>query len=216
MLNEKFVNTWVLLRELPELIEGAKGASASRVARKLQQHYTDSVDILVLTPNAEVILHEPEMELSAKNRIQAYLTLLQQSLGQKRQKTELMEVLNVLYAPKNGYRDYKIVEIDTTLFERGGILSIEVQIGAGDATGSFYLFHGDTKLTIESFSDDALVATHEVPPRGARCLFHRFKRGQPFKLGIVGGWRSAKGSLNAFRASISVWQVPEEKEILGT
>ena len=79
MLNEKFVNTWVLLRELPELIEGAKGEDVSHVARKLQQHYTDSVDILVLTPNAEVILHEPENQLPI-NRIQAYLTLMQQSL----------------------------------------------------------------------------------------------------------------------------------------
>ena len=81
MLNEKFVNTWVLLRELPELIEGAKGEDVSHVARKLQQYYTNSVDILVLTPNAEVILHEPERQLPI-NRIQAYLTLLQQSLEQ--------------------------------------------------------------------------------------------------------------------------------------
>ena len=210
MLNEKFVNTWVLLRELPELIEGAKGEEVSRVARKLQQHYTDSVDILVLTPNAEVILHEPEKQLPI-NRIQAYFTLLQQSLEQKRQKTELMEVLNVFRAPRNGYQDYKVVEIDTTPFERGGILSVEIQVGDGDATGSFYLFSDDIELSTERYSEDALAAVHEIPPGGARCLFHRFKCGQPFKLGVVGGRESKKRSLNAFRARISVWQETEER-----
>ena len=80
LLNEKFVNTWVFLRELPELIEGSKGKGASRIAKKLQQHYTDSVDILILTPEAEVLLHQPEMELPTTNQTQAYLTLLQSTL----------------------------------------------------------------------------------------------------------------------------------------
>ena len=63
MLNAQFVNTWVLLRELPELINGAKGEGAGRVAERLQAHYTDSVDILALTPEAEVLMHQPEMAL---------------------------------------------------------------------------------------------------------------------------------------------------------
>ena len=79
-LNEKFVNTWVLLRELPELIGGEKGEGARLVALQLQQDYTDSVDILVLTPEAEVIMHQPEMALPYRNRAEAYLTLLRRSL----------------------------------------------------------------------------------------------------------------------------------------
>ena len=80
MLNEKFVNTWVLLRELPELIDGARGEGASRVATKLQQHYSDSVDILTLTSEAEVLAHQPEMAIPYRNRAQAYLRLLNRSL----------------------------------------------------------------------------------------------------------------------------------------
>ena len=80
MLNEKFVNTWVLLRELPELIDGAKGEVVSLVAQKMKDHYTDSVDILALTPDAEVIMHQPEMALPYRNQAQAYLSVLQHAV----------------------------------------------------------------------------------------------------------------------------------------
>ena len=59
LLNTHFVNVWVLLRDLPELQAGAKGAAAAVLATKLRQHYTDSVDILTLTPELEVIEHLP-------------------------------------------------------------------------------------------------------------------------------------------------------------
>ena len=81
MLNAQFVNTWVLLRELPELIDGEKGEGAGRVAEKLQAHYTDSVDILAMTPEAEVLMHQPEMALIGRNKAPAYLTLLRRFRG---------------------------------------------------------------------------------------------------------------------------------------
>ena len=59
LLNMPFVNVWVLLRDLPELQAGAKGAAAAAFATKLRHHYTDSVDILTLTPELEVIEHLP-------------------------------------------------------------------------------------------------------------------------------------------------------------
>ena len=80
-LNEKFVNTWVLLRELSELISGAKGEAVSLVAKEMKRHYTDSVDILVLTPDAEVIMHQPEMTLPYQNQARAYLSVLQHAAG---------------------------------------------------------------------------------------------------------------------------------------
>ena len=57
------MNVWVLLRELPELQAGAKGAAAGALATKLRQHYSDSVDILTLTPELEVIEHLPSKSL---------------------------------------------------------------------------------------------------------------------------------------------------------
>ena len=88
-LNEKFVNTWVLLRELPELIDGAKGDGARLVATRLQQNYTDSVDMLVLSPIGDVVAHQPEMALPYRNRDKVYLSLLGRSLAAYESKHQL-------------------------------------------------------------------------------------------------------------------------------
>ena len=57
LLNTHFVNVWVLLRDVPELQAGAKGANAAALATKLRQHYASAVDILTLTPDLELIEH---------------------------------------------------------------------------------------------------------------------------------------------------------------
>ncbi|MDE0297366.1 MAG: hypothetical protein OXN17_01870 [Candidatus Poribacteria bacterium] len=79
-LNEKFVNTWVFERELPELISGAKGEVVSRIAKNLEEHHRDSVNIFALTSHAEVILHQRETELPDDDEKQAYLSLLRRAL----------------------------------------------------------------------------------------------------------------------------------------
>ena len=88
LLNTHFVNVWVLHRELPELQTGTKGAAAGALATKLRQHYSDSVDILTLTPELEVIEHlpsknlfHPEYRLPRSERIPRYLELLRSSVG---------------------------------------------------------------------------------------------------------------------------------------
>ena len=87
LLNTHFVNVWVLLREVPELQAGAKGASAAALATKLRQHYTDSVDILTLTPDLEVIEHLSSWNLfhpyylPRSEQIPRYLKLLKSSAG---------------------------------------------------------------------------------------------------------------------------------------
>ncbi len=70
------------MRDLPELQAGAKGAAAAALATKLRQHYTDSVDILTLTPELEVIEHLPGESLLRSDclprteRVPRYLELL--------------------------------------------------------------------------------------------------------------------------------------------
>ena len=88
LLNTHFVNVWVLHRELPELQTGAKGAAAGDLATKLRQHYSDSVDILTLTPELEVIEHlpsknlfHPEYRPPRSERIPRYSELLRSSVG---------------------------------------------------------------------------------------------------------------------------------------
>ena len=87
LLNTHFVNVWVLLRDVPELQAGAKGTEAATLATKLRQHYTDSVDILTLTPDLEVIEHLSSWNLfhpyylPRRERIPRYLKLLKSSAG---------------------------------------------------------------------------------------------------------------------------------------
>ena len=86
-LNTHFVNVWVLHRELPELQTGAKGVTAGALATQLRQHYSDSVDSLILTPELEVIEHLPSKRLlhpdhlPRSERIPRYLELLKSSVG---------------------------------------------------------------------------------------------------------------------------------------
>ena len=220
-LNEKFVNTWVLLRELPGLISGAKREAVSLVAKQMKRHYTDSVDILVLTPDAEVIMHQPEMALPYENQAQAYLSVLQHtadafegrrirvgkmskldgnpiSLG-----TELMEVLQVFRASGTDTPNYTVVEIDTTPFERGGILHIEIQVGTDEAAGTFELFDADAEIPTSNDADEALEGAWDVSPGGVGHIFHDFSRGRRFKLVATGSGNHASCT-NAFLARVSV------------
>ncbi len=87
-LNAHFVNVWVLLRDLPELQTGTKGVAAGALATQLRQRYSDSVDILTLTSDLEVIEHlpsknlfHPDYSLPHSERIPRYLELLTSSVG---------------------------------------------------------------------------------------------------------------------------------------
>ena len=215
-LNEKFVNTWVLLRELPELIDGAKGDGARLVATRLQQNYTDSVDMLVLSPIGDVVAHQPEMALPYRNRDKVYLSLLGRSLAAYESKHQLnsepinlgrklKEVSRTFRASGTNTHDYTHVEINTSSIDHDGILYIKIQVGRGEAVGRFELFDSDTDLTTEGFTDEALTGTWNVPPGGTGHIFHRFRRGQHFKLAARSP-DSKGGNTNAFLASIYVVQ----------
>ena len=212
----------MLLRELPELIDGARGEGASLLATKLKHHYSDSVDVLVLTSEAEVLAHQPEMALPYRSRAQAYLKLLNRSLeafeGRYFSKLEakpislgrkFKEVLHIFRA--SGTPDYTFVDIDTTSFEHDGILHIEIQVGGGEAAGTFELFDSDEEFATNKSPDEALTGAWDVPPGGTGHIFHGFKRGQRFKLRATGSRSTKEGCINAFSAHISVVQESEEK-----
>ena len=100
LLNTHFVNVWVLLRDVPELQAGAKGANAAALATKLRQHYASAVDILTLTPDLEVIEHLSSWNLyhpyylHRSEGMPRYLELLRSSAGLEVTAQELSEDLN--------------------------------------------------------------------------------------------------------------------------
>ena len=219
LLNEKFVNTWVLNTNLKRLRE-AKGIDGMQpLARTIvsgwKQH--SPVDCLVISPDLELIGRQPVNELIMMNNMEVgYQRFLAESLEGKRpglgssrhtalnaQRTS-MEILNIFRAPGHGNQDYTTVEIDTTLFEDGGKLTIDIWVGNGEVPGSFDLFAGDTELPTTGMPDDALASAWEIEPGMSGQIVHRFDRGQLFKLSVIGSWLSEKGLVNAFWAKISV------------
>ena len=205
-------------RDLPELIEGAKSESVRRFATSLKDYYTYPVDIQILNSEATVIMHQPESKFRVNNRAQGYLTLLTYALEEKpllesddpSLRKQLMEVSNTFRAPGAGYQDYTPIEIDTTAFEHGGTLIIDIEVGEGEATGSFDLYDADVELPTEGYPNDALTSVWDIPPGITGQIIHRFIRGQRFKLGATGNWFCEKGSTNTFLAKISV--VPAKNE----
>ena len=199
-------------RDLPELIEGAKDECVRRFATALKDYYTYPVDIQILNPEATVIMHQPERKFHHNNRVQGYLTLLAYALEGKPSlasddpslRKQLMEVSNTFRAPGAGYQDYTPIEIDTTAFKQGGTLIIDIEVGEGEATGSFDLFGPDVELPTEGYPNDALASVWDIPPGITGQIIHRFARGQRFKLGATGNWFSEKGSTNTFIARVSI------------
>ena len=114
------------------------------------------------------------------------------------------EVLNIFRTPKRGYQDYTVIEIDTTAFEEGGLLVIDISVGSAEPAGSFDLYDGDAELPTEGMPHGALASAWDVPPDKRGTIKYRFDRGKVFKLGGTGSWSSEEGSTNAFLATISV------------
>ena len=80
------MNTWVLLRELPELQSGAKGSDAAALATKLQEHFVYPVDSLILTSALEFVQHLPTnafyKAFPSNERKSEYFKWLKSSLAQ--------------------------------------------------------------------------------------------------------------------------------------
>ena len=113
------------------------------------------------------------------------------------------EILDAFRAPGTGYQDYTVINIDTTAFEDGGTLIIDIHVGNAGIFGSFDLFDGDTELPTEGYPD-ALTSAWGIGPNQTGKIRHRFARGSVFKFGATGDWYGEKGRINAFQARISV------------
>ena len=129
------------------------------------------------------------------------------------QKSE-QEILNIFRTPKSGYQDYTVIEIDTTAFKKGGVLTIDISVGNAEPKGSFDLYEGDTELPTQGTPNSALTSVWDVPPGKSGTITYRFDAGKVFKLGATGSWFSKEGSTNAFLAKISVEpsQKPEPRK----
>ena len=73
MLNTRFVNTWVLMQELPELAEQAESEDVRRLAKALHDVHPPKspVDCVLLSPRGQVLLVRPVHDLLLADRLSA-------------------------------------------------------------------------------------------------------------------------------------------------
>ena len=122
------------------------------------------------------------------------------------------EVLSIFRAAGQGYQDYTVVEIDTTVFKDGGVLTITISVGDAESPGSFDLYDGDTELPTVGPPDDALTSAWDVPPGTKGTIEYPFQQGKVFRLGATGSWLSEKGKINGFLAEFAVEPTPEKND----
>lgn len=182
------------------------------------------VDCLIISPELELMGRQPVNELPRRNKAEAYRLFLVGTLEGKHpgigEGTPMplsnsrgivldriqpsAEVLDTFRTTDTDSQNYTIVRIDTTAFENGGTLTINIQVGRATAVGSFDLFAGGTELPAQGTPQDALAQAWGIQPDETGTLTYQFDKGQVFQLRATGGWVDEKGSINAFRARIFV------------
>ena len=183
------------------------------------------VDCLIISPEFELMGRQLVNELfedssrSGLSLYEYYLTFLRKALDGKQpglgnltltKESPSQEVLDVFRTPTVGYQDYTVVLIDTTDFENGGTLTIDIETGRDEGEGGFCLFDGDSELSTEEKIPKNTLARTWSESGTTRQITHRFDRGQLFKLGATGDWDTDEPYVNAFRATASVQENSNE------
>ena len=228
-LNENFVNTWVLNIDIKRLRDAKSIDEMPPLTQTIVRAWKrlSPVDCLVISPALELMGRQPVNELSRYNRhkrAEHYRLFLVESLAGKRpglgekDPTRLassrnislnpmqpsIEILDTFQIPEAGSQDDTVIKIDVTAFENGGILTIDIQVGRTAPVGSFDLFDDNNEPSTEGMPERALVYAWGIQPGETGTITHRFDKGQVFQLKATGGWVDEKGSINAFRARISI------------
>ena len=114
------------------------------------------------------------------------------------------DVLSIFQTPSVGYQDYTVIEIDTTAFKNGGMLTIDLWIGGAEAAGAFILFASDSEHSTDNMPKIVIASASGIVPGKSGRITHRFDEGTRFKLGATGNLFSGEGKVNSFLAKISI------------
>lgn len=229
LLNDNYINTWIRSVELKRLRDTLEYKQMSPLARTIicNKWRRGPVDTWIITPELETIGHVDINEYLGNNRredsaleSENYLLFLKDSLAGKlpglgnivlTPDQPSQTVLDVFRTPEYGHQDYTVVVIDTTAFENGGTLTVDLELGIDKAYGSFFLLDAEQKLSFDAdkkrpginMFDDA----HDIgwyDPCEIGQMTHRFEHGQIYKLVGMGWGSNEKGSINAFQATFSI------------
>ena len=197
------------------------------------------IDCLVISPELELMGRQDANRLDEDSRdrglseTEGYHLFLSEALEGNRpgfdrivltRACPSVEIMDTFQTPVVPHQDYTVVEIDTTAFEDGSTLTLDIGVGRGKAAGVFYLFDGDKDLPTEKApegvptsvwegqQDDAYVEAlgalaieWYIGPEKTEKIIYPFDQGKLFRLCVTGSPYSVKGSRNAFRVKISVF-----------
>ncbi len=195
------------------------------------------VDCMVISHEFEVLggidyNFFPECLGEFEDEIESYLFFLKASMDGKRPGLEdviltpeqpSQEVVDTFRTPMLAHQDYTVVYIDALAYEKGGTLTIDIQVGRDDAIGIFHLLDGDKKLPTENVPDgidsaewnsqesdeyekalNALTKIWGIFPGETGRITYQFHQGKRFKLCATGDQWGGIGDINAFHAKISI------------
>ena len=221
--NGKPVVPWAIAASIAifaTLILGASNEYLSRFQQPYSLEATSAIKVDIVESTAKPIKAKPavrtqlgKIDMSGKNSrsnpqadtLRVTGVQMQETKAEIEEEQQIQtEILDFFRTPERGHQDYTVVKIDATAFEDGGMLTIDLQVGSGQAAGSFDLFDGDSELPTEGVPDNILAHEWGIPPGGTAVIAYRFDQGQIFQLGATGDWFSEKGSVNAFHARISI------------
>ena len=228
-LNENFINTWTRNAELRRMRDAQGFGGMPPLARTIISHKwrRGPVDAWVISPELEAVGHVAVNDYLDNNRredgtleSENYLLFLVDSLKGKlpgfgntvlTPEQPSQRILDVFRTPEYGHQDYTVIVIDTTAFESGGTLIVDIEVGDEKAYGAFHLLDADHQLTYDAVRKRQgaimLEKSHDIGwygPCETGQMTHRFERGRIFKLVALGWASNEKGSINAFQARISV------------
>lgn len=250
-MNENFVNTWVTNAELgrsqslrePIAMrrerEGKKYNTNHRLAQAIKKGWKKGspVDCMVISHEFEVLggidyNFFPECLGKFEDDVEPYLFFLNASIEGKRPglsnliltpEQPSQDVVDTFRTPMLAHQDYTVVYIDALAYEKGGTLTIDIQVGRDEAIGIFHLLDGDQKLPTENVPDgidaaewnsqesdeyekalEALTKIWGIFPGETGRITYQFHRGQRFKLCATGDQWGGVGDINAFHARISI------------
>ncbi len=248
-LNENFINTWVTNAELGRTVslrepiarrrerEGKTFDTNHALANAIMNGWKQGspVDCFVISPDFELMasLDYNQFLDDVEDDEAAYQSMfLEGALEGKRPglgdliltpEHPSREVVDTFSAPAGGHQNDTVVFIDTTAFEKGGRLTIDIHVGRDKGIGIFYLFDGDKKLPREKQTDRtdtaagnsqesdeyekeryALTNVWGIFPDHTGRITYDFDSGQRFKLCATGDPWGGPGTINAFHAKVSV------------
>ena len=230
-LNDNFINTWVPNSELgriPSLRdpiatrrerEGKTFDTSNTLAQAIIKGWNkySPVDCLVISHKFEVMgsLHFNLFfnRLGKAGDKDDYLLFLKESLEGKQPGLAIVvlssedpsrEVLDIFQTSTVDSQDSNVVVLDTSTFENGGTITIDIEIASGKVEGEFCLFDGDSEVPTEERLPKDILARVQLQPHGTGQITHRFDRGKIFKLRVTGHRDEEEKRLNGFHAIISV------------